>query len=185
MYQKSRSCGGCFLRYGCNTHFSVILDDFLHFYPHYWPQKLETEKKRGYFLFHMCATNKDSWDIRCKRIWCTFPEIWSSTGKIFSHFGPFFVLLLKNKNFEWKKPGDFISSHLCTTNDNDMMYGSLDISCNKQSFLWTIICLLWHPPPKKTKALENQNFDKMKQKKKFLGILSFVPGTHKWKSYNV
>ena len=70
------------------------------------------------------------------------PEISSSTGKLFSHFGPFFVLLLKNQNFE-KKPGDIISLHLCTTNDNHMMYGSLDIRCNGQSFLWT-------------------NFDKMK-----------------------
>ena len=32
--------------------------------------------------------------------WCTVPEIWSYTGKIFSHFGPFFALLLKNQNFE-------------------------------------------------------------------------------------
>ena len=29
-------------------------------------------------------------------ILCTVPEIWSSRGKIFSHFGPFFALLLKN-----------------------------------------------------------------------------------------
>ena len=138
--------------------------------PHYWPQKLETEKnKRRYFLFHRCTTNKDSWNIRCKIIWCMLSEIWSSTGKIFSHFGPFFALLLKNKNFEWKKPGEFISLYLCTTNDNHMMYGSLDIRCNKQSFLWTIICLLWHPPPKKTKALKNQDFDKMKQKKNSWG----------------
>ena len=33
---------------------------------------------------------------------CMVPEISSLTGKIFSHFGPFFVLLLKNQNFEKK-----------------------------------------------------------------------------------
>ena len=30
------------------------------------------------------------------------PEIWSTTGKTFSNFGTFFVLLLKNQNFEKK-----------------------------------------------------------------------------------
>ena len=55
------------------------------------------------------------------------------------HFLPFYwkIKILK------KRPGDIISLHLCTTNDNHMMYGSLDIRCNGQSFLWT-------------------NFDKMK-----------------------
>ena len=113
------------------------------------------------------------------------PEIWCSTGKIFSHFGSFFVLLLKNQNFGKTKPGDIVTLHLCTTNDNYMMYGSLDIRCNRQSFLWTIF-FPFDPP----KDLENQNFDKMKKKKKkkifykikkkkkkkeFLEILSFVP----------
>ena len=74
--------------------------------------KVRNWKKRGYFLFHMCATNKDSWDIRCKIIWCTFPEIWSSTGKIFSHFGPFFVLLLKNQNLK-KKSLEISSAYTC------------------------------------------------------------------------
>ena len=87
-------------------------------------------------------------------------EIWSSRGKIFSHFGPFFALLLKNQNFEKKKPWDIISLPLCTTNDNHMMYGSLDIRCNGQSFLWTISC-----PFDSLKNLENQNFDKMKKKR--------------------
>ena len=100
-------------------------------------------------------------------IWCMVPDISSSTGKLFSHFGPFFVLLLKNQNFE-KKPGDIISLHLCTTNDNHMMYGSLDIRCNWQSFLWTIFCP-FDPP----KNLENQNFKKWK--KNFLEISLFVP----------
>ena len=92
------------------------------------------------------------------------PEIWSSRGKIFSHFGPFFALLLKNQNFQKKKPGDIISLPLCTTNDNHMMYGSLDIRCNGQSFLWTIFCPFAPRPPATPKNLENQNFEKMKKK---------------------
>ena len=79
----------------------------------------------------MCTINKDSWDIKPNRqkflsfwvifcpfiplanqktkilkklkiIWCMVPEIWSTTGKTFSNFGTFFVLLLKNQNFEKK-----------------------------------------------------------------------------------
>ena len=66
-------------------------------------------------------------------IWCTVPEIWSSTGNflILDHFLPFYCKFKILK----KKPGDIISLHLCTTNDNHMMYGSLDIRCNGQSFL--------------------------------------------------
>ena len=48
----------------------------------------------------------------------------------FSNFGPFFALLLlnnpENQNFEKMKetPGDIITLHKCTKNDNNMMYGS-------------------------------------------------------------
>ena len=58
------------------------------------------------------------------------PEIWSRTDRIVCHFGPFFALLApnnqKNQNFEKMKkmPGDIIILHMCTVNDNHMMYGS-------------------------------------------------------------
>ena len=57
------------------------------------------------------------------------PEILSAVDRIFYHFGPFLALLpsnnLKNQNFEKmeKTPGDIIL-HMCTINDNQMMYGS-------------------------------------------------------------
>ena len=111
-------------------------------------------------------------------IWCIVPEIWCSTGKIFSHFEPFFVLSLKNQNFE-KKPGDIITLHLCTRNDNHMMYGSLDIKCNEQSFLWTFFSP-FDPP----KNLENQNFDKMKKKKKKKKYWRYYHLYHKWINEN-
>ena len=45
---------------------------------------------------------------------------------IFSYFLPFYPTNLKNQNFEKieKMPGDIIILHLCTTNDNHMMYGA-------------------------------------------------------------
>ena len=60
----------------------------------------------------------------------------------FLHFHP--LNNPKNKNFEKMKikPGDIIILHMCTINDNHMMYGSWDIECNRQIFLWfwTIFC---------------------------------------------
>ena len=55
--------------------------------------KKNEKKTLEIFLFYICLP-------RMTIIWCTVPEIWSYTGKIFSHFGPFFALLLKNQNFE-------------------------------------------------------------------------------------
>ena len=66
---------------------------------------------------------------------CTINDVW------FLRYGAqqteFFVLLdqflpfyptnnLKNQNFEKnkKKPGDIINLHMCTINDNHIMYGS-------------------------------------------------------------
>ena len=43
----------------------------------------------------------------------------------------------------WKKtPGDIIILHMCTINDNHMIYGSWDMEHNSQNFLsfWTIVC---------------------------------------------
>ena len=67
-------------------------------------------------------------------------EKWSATDKIFCHFGLLFVLYRphqtppapsppnnpKNQNFgKMKKlPGDIITLHMCTINDNYIMYGS-------------------------------------------------------------
>ena len=61
----------------------------------------------------------------------------------------------KNQNFEKMKKllGDIIILHMCTINDNHMMYG--------QNFLsfWTIFCT-FIPSPNNPK---NQNFEKMRK----------------------
>ena len=58
-------------------------------------------------------------------------EIRGEMDIIFCHFLPFFALLLPfnnpdNQNFEKMKkpPGDVITLHMCTINDNHMMYAS-------------------------------------------------------------
>ena len=58
------------------------------------------------------------------------PEIKGTMDKIFCHFGPFLPFEPpnnpKNQYFENIKQtsGDIIILHLCTTNDNHMLYGS-------------------------------------------------------------
>ena len=61
------------------------------------------------------------------------PDIWSTTDRIFSHFGALFTLPtpppdnLVNQNFEKMKkktPGNFIILRKCTINDNHMIYSS-------------------------------------------------------------
>ena len=85
-------------------------------------------------------------------IWCMVPETWGATDRISGHFGSFFPLhpttnwkikILKKwkKKKKKKKTGDTIILHLCTTNDNNMMYG-WDMEHEEHNFLsfWTIIC---------------------------------------------
>ena len=67
--------------------------------------------------------------------------IWSATGRIFCHFRLFFAHLPpknpKNQNSEKRKrlSGDIITLHMCTINDNHMIYGSWDMERDKQYFL--------------------------------------------------
>ena len=96
-------------------------------------------------ILHLSTTNDNhimygSWDMEFNR------------QNLFSYWTTFCPFTEKSK-FWKKKPGDIISLHLCPTNDNHMMYGSLDIRCNRQNFLWTIFC-----PFNLSKNLENKYF---------------------------
>ena len=64
---------------------------------------------------------------------------------ILDHFCPFNPPP-KNQNFEKLKnmPGDVIILHLCTTNDNHMMYSYWNMKHDRQNFLlfWTVFSFL-------------------------------------------
>ena len=64
----------------------------------------------------------------------------------------------KNQNFEKMKkpPGDIITLHMCTINDNHMMYGSCDMEHEGQNFLsfWTIFCTFTPLITQKVKTLK-------------------------------
>ena len=64
--------------------------------------------------------------------------------KIFHHFGSFFALLPhndpENETFEKIKKllADIIILHMCTINDNHIMYGSWDMECHGQDFFFIL-----------------------------------------------
>ena len=56
-----------------------------------------------------------------------------------------------------KKSGDIIILHMCTINDNHMLYGSWDMKCGRQNFLsfWTVFCHFTPLTTRKIKILKN------------------------------
>ena len=96
-------------------------------------------------------------------VYCMVPEMWSTTDKVFCHFGPFFALFLprpsnsENQNFEKlkKTPGDIIILHMYTIIDNHVMYGSWNMECDGHFVLsfWTIFCP-FNPSPLTTQKLK-------------------------------
>ena len=75
---------------------------------------------------------------------------------------------LENQNFEKLKkiPGDITTLHMCTINDNHMMYDSWDMENDPHNFAILDHFLLFYP----SNNSENQDFEK---RKKYLNILSF------------
>ena len=135
------------------TKLFVILGHFLPFYPTNKSKnqnfdkmkKTKTKKPLEILSFYICLP-------RMTIIWCiVYRDIEYNRQNLFSFWTIFCPFTEKSKF--WKKTGDIISLHLCPTNDNHMMYGSLDISWNRQNFLWTIFC-----PFNPSKNLENKYF---------------------------
>ena len=57
-------------------------------------------------------------------------------------------------------PGDITILQMGAINDNHMMYGSLDMKCDRQNFFVILNCFLPFYPPNNPK---NQNFEKLKK----------------------
>ena len=126
-----------------NRHFFCHFGPFLHFEPpnNKKNQNLKKMKKKPGDIINLqlCITNDDqiingSWDMEWDRqnflfwaIFCPFTPL--TTRKI---------IILKKQ----KKHPDTIILHLCTINNNHMMYGSYDTECDWQNFLsfCTIFC---------------------------------------------
>ena len=60
-------------------------------------------------------------------------------------------------------PEDIILLHMCTINDDHMIYGFRNIRCDRQTFLviFGFFCLFNPPPPPPPDDLYYQNFKKL------------------------
>ena len=103
---------------------------------------------------------------------CLHRHNFSSFQAIFCSFAP----LLTSKTKIWKKckktPGDIILLHMCTINQDHMMYGSYDMKFNKQNFfvfLGNFLSFYSLTPWKM----------KIPKRKKTLGISSFYTSVQK------
>ena len=89
---------------------------------------------------------------------------------IFGHFFPFYPInYLKNQNLKKKNNNKrHHHLHLCTTNDNQMIYVSWDMECGWQNYLsiWAIFYLLTPVRATKTKMFKNWKQKKQKKNKK-------------------
>ena len=110
-------------------------------------------------ILQMCTINDNHW--------CLVPGIWRVTDRIFYHFGSFFALPPSNQKIRilknWKKtPTDIIILHMCTINDNHMMYGSWDMEHNRNNFCHFGPFFALYP----SNNPKNKNFWKHSKKKK-------------------
>ena len=143
--------------------------NFLTFWAIFWPfttrptndpENQKLEMKKNAWRYHHFTYLHYKWQ---SIIWCMVPEIWSTTDRIFVildcslHFYP--LKNPENQNFEKMKktPGDIIILHVCTINDNHMMYGSWDMEVDGQNFLsfWTIFLHFYPLTTRKIKILKN------------------------------
>ena len=112
------------------------------------------------------------------------PETKGATDKfltfwaIFCPFSPLTTWKIKILTLK-KTPGDIIILHICTINDNHMMYGSWDMECNRQNFLScvTIFCPFIF--------LTTRKINILKIWKNAWRYYHFTHVYHKWQSYDV
>ena len=104
-------------------------------------QKFEKNERNCRYQCYVCVP-------KVTITWCTVPELRSEMDIIFCHFRPFLPFYPLNnpgnQDFKiWKKaPGDVIILHLCTKNQDHVIYASWDMECDRQNYLsfWAIFC---------------------------------------------
>ena len=95
-----------------------------------------TKKPWDIIILHMCNNHMIYGSRDIKHNGHNFLWFWT----FFCPFAP--LTTPKNENFEkWKKaPGDIIILHMCTINDNHMIYDFWDMKCDRHNFLsfWNV-----------------------------------------------
>ena len=157
-----------------------FLGHFLPFYPTIYPKNKIWKKCKNtpgdIILLHICSINEDHMmygSCNTRHGKQNFLSFWA----IFLHLT---LLATQKINIlkKWKKNcGEIIILHLCTTNDDHMMYGSWDMEHKIQIFCHFQQFFLPQNNP------ENQNFEKMEKKGQRHHHFSYV--YHEWQSYDV
>ena len=117
-------------------------------------------------ILHLCTISDNhiiygSWDM--ERDGRNFLSFWT----IFFLFTPLTTWEIKILKKSKKTPGDIIILHMCTINDNHIMYGSWDMERDGRNFLsfWTNFCTF--------NPLKTQKIQILKKWSNCLEILSF------------
>ena len=167
VYHKWRSYNEWFFRYKAHqTEFYIILGHLLPFDPSNHPKNQHFEKLKkltaDIIILHLCNTNNNhimfgSWGMECDRH--NFLSFWTIFCSFASLTTPKINILKK-----WKKYLRDIILHMCTRNENHMMYGSWDKEHDRQNFfpIWTILCPF---TPLTTQKIKIKKLKKQKQKK--------------------
>ena len=140
VHHKWQSYDVWFLRYGAQQteFFFFILDPFLPFYPTNNLKNKNFEKRKkapgDTIILQLHTIN----DIHMMYGSSDMEHNGQNFFFILDSFLPFYPTNNpKNKNLEKRRktPGDPIILHMCTINDNHMMYGSWDMERNRHNFL--------------------------------------------------
>ena len=124
----------------------VILDHFLPLLRGLttWKIKIWKKWKKAWGCYHFTHVyhkwqSHNVWFLRCG---AQQTELFV----MFGHFFPFYPLKnLENQNFEIMKKtrGDIIFLHMCTKGDNQMIFGSQDMECNRQAIFCPFTLVSW------------------------------------------
>ena len=184
VYQKPQSYEVQFLRYGVRQFFLVI---FGHFLPLFSPlpnnpenQNFEKMKKASgdVIILNLCNKKHDHMMYAYSDMECLHRHNFLSFQAIFCSFAPLLTPEIKICNKCKKSPGDIILLHMCTINQDHMMYGSWDMKFNRQIFFvilgkfflssWAIFCpfvlFIFENIKNEKKPWRYHNFAQMYQK---------------------
>ena len=141
-------CNRIFCHFG---HFFALLSLYGPRKSKFWKNKQHTWRYYRFTNAHHKWQSYDVWILRCEMQQTEFLVILDQ----FLHFYP------KNQNFKKlkKMSGDIIILHLCTVNDNHMIYSSWDMKRDRQNFLSF------------RTVFKKINFEKMKKKSGDIVIL--------------
>ena len=140
------------------TEFFVILDHFWHFYNPNNPKSQHWKNQKTTWRYYHFTHEQHKW--QSYHVWSLRYGVWQTEFfVILDRFLPFYPTNnAKNQNFEKMKkpPGDIIILHICTINDNYMMYGSWHMKHHRENLsFWTVFCRFTPLITQKIKILKN------------------------------